>query len=110
MVLTGLDAEANSNVQYIGRHFSAGWLYDFEKLKHINAPQRLNTLQTMAIEVREGQAAAARQMAEGSAASSRITAVLCVCACVRAAANSRSNLETTSGEEIPCPHLSLRSG
>ena len=34
----------------------------------------------MAIEVREGQAAAARQMAQGVAASSRITAVLRVCA------------------------------
>ena len=36
---------------------------------HPNAPQRHNTLQTMAIEVREGQAAAARQMAQGAAAS-----------------------------------------
>ena len=59
----------------------------------------------MAIEVREGQAAAARQMAQGAAASSRITAALCVC--VRARANLRPNLETTSGEEIPCPDLSL---
>ena len=32
----------------------------------------------MAIEVREGQAAAARQLAQGAAASSRNTAVLCV--------------------------------
>ena len=30
---------------------------------HTNAPQRHNTLQTMAIEVREGQAAAALHMA-----------------------------------------------
>ena len=45
-----------------------------------NAPQRHNTLQTMAIEVREGQAAAARQMTQGAAASSRFTGVLCVCA------------------------------
>ena len=37
-------------------------------------------LQTMAIEVREGQAAAAPQMARGAAAPSRFTAVLCVCA------------------------------
>ena len=47
---------------------------------HANAPQRHNTLQTMAIEVREDQAAAAWQMTQGAAASSRITAVLCVCA------------------------------
>ena len=47
---------------------------------HTNAPQRHNTLQTMAIEVREGEAAAARQMAQEAAASSRNTAVLCACA------------------------------
>ena len=45
-----------------------------------NAPQRHNTLHTMAIEMREGQAAAARQMAQGAVAFSRITAVLCACA------------------------------
>ena len=53
----------------------------FRKLEtHANAPQRHNTQQTMAIEVRDGQAAAARQIAQGAAASSRISAVLCVCA------------------------------
>ena len=46
---------------------------------YTNAPQRHNTLQTMAIEVREGQAAAARQMAQGAAATSRITSVVCTC-------------------------------
>ena len=46
---------------------------------HTNEQQRQSTLQTMSIEVREGQAAAARQMAQGAAASSPITAVLCVC-------------------------------
>ena len=34
----------------------------------------------MAIEVHEGQAAVARQMAQAAALSSRITAVMCVCA------------------------------
>ena len=83
MVKTSLDAEANSNVQHVRWHFSEGWLHDFKKPKHTthtNAPQRHNTLQTMAIEVCEGQAAAAPQMAQGAAASSRIAAVLCVCA------------------------------
>ena len=47
---------------------------------HTNAPQRHNTLQTMAIELRESQAAAAGQMAQGAAVSSRVIAVLCVCA------------------------------
>ena len=36
--------------------------------------------------------------------------LLLFCACVRAGANLRPNHETTSGEEIPCPDLSLRSG
>ena len=45
---------------------------------HTNAPHRHNTPQTTAIEVHEGQAAAARLMAVGVAASSRITAILCV--------------------------------
>ena len=36
--------------------------------------------------------------------------LLLFCACVRAGANLRPNLETTSEEEIPCPCLSLRSG
>ena len=108
---TSLDAGANSNVQYIRWHFSEGWLYDFEKPKHTNAPQRHNMLQIMAIEVREGQAAAAWRMAQGAAASSRVTAVQCVCARGgKLAAYPLPTLETTSGEEIPCLDLSLRSG
>ena len=60
---SSLDAEANSNDQYIRWHSSERWLFDFEIPKHTTAPQRQNTLQTVAIEVRECQAAAARQMA-----------------------------------------------
>ena len=45
-----------------------------------NAPQHHNTLHTMAIDVRVGQAAAARHMAQVAAASSRLTAVLFLCA------------------------------
>ena len=44
------------------------------------APRRRNTLETMAIEVREGQAATTRQMAQGAAASLGTAAVLCVSA------------------------------
>ena len=47
--------------------------------KRAEAPQY--AIQTIAIEVREGEAAAARQMACRAAVSSRITAVLYVCAC-----------------------------
>ena len=80
--MTSLDAEANSNVQYTRWHFSEGWLYEVEKPKHTQTPRSATTrhVQTMTIEVREGQAAAARQMSQGAAISSQITAVLCVCA------------------------------
>ena len=65
MVKTSLDAEPN-NVQYICWHFLEGWfkvVVRFRKPEtHTNAQHRHNTLQTMAIEVREGQAAAALQM------------------------------------------------
>ena len=80
-----------------------GVVVRFRKLgTQTNAPQRRNTLQTVAIEVREGQAAAAWRIAQGAAASSRIIAVM---ARVRAEANLRSNLETTFREEIPCLDL-----
>ena len=72
--------------------------------KRAAAPQQYATDHIIAIEVREGRAAAARQMAQGAAAFSRI---FC---CVRAGANLPPNLETTSGEEISRPDLSLRSG
>ena len=57
----------------------------------------------MALEVRKGQAAAARQMAHGAAASLRITVL-----CVRAVEKMRANRETTSRKEIPRPDLRLR--
>ena len=40
----------------------------------------------------------------------RLRELLLFCACVRAGANLRPNLETASGEEIPRPDLSLGSG
>ena len=50
--------------------FFRGVVVLFRKVEiHTNAQQRHNTLQTMAVEVRGGQAAAARQMAQGAAAS-----------------------------------------
>ena len=83
LVKTSLDAEAinNGNVQIYSWAFFREVVVRFRKDEtHTNTPQRHKTLQTMAIEVREGQAAAAQQMARGAAASWRITAVLCVCA------------------------------
>ena len=83
------------NIPRIQRHYIGGWLYDFENPKHPQTRRSATTqLQTTAIEVCKGQAAAARQMAQGAAASLRITAVLCVCA----RAKLRPNLETISGE------------
>ena len=91
---------------FIRWHFSEGLIVRFRKAEtHTNAPQRHNTLQTMAIEVREGQVAAAPQIAQVAAASSRN-----YCCSMRVSArgaNLRPNLETTSGEEIPCPDLRL---
>ena len=103
-----IDAEAHSNVLYSLAFFGAVVVRFRKAETHTNAPQRHKTLQTMAIEVREDQAAPARQMAQGAAASSRITAVLCVCA--PGGGFWRPNLGTTSGEEIPCPDLRLGSG
>ena len=80
MVKTSLDAEANSMSNTSVRFFRGVVIQFRNSETHTNAPQRHNTLQTMAIEVRESQAAAARQMAQGTAASSRNTALLSVCA------------------------------
>ena len=83
--------------------FFRGVVVRFRKAEtHTNALQRQNTLQTMAIEVRKGQAAAARQMGQGLP---HLRAFLMFCACVRAGANLPPTLETTSGEETPCPDL-----
>ena len=82
-----------------------------------NASQRHKTLQIMAIELREGQAAAARQMIQEAAASSPMTAVPCVCAGAKSRLTSGQHLESNSrltslkiSYKIPCPDLSLRSG
>ena len=74
---------------------------------HTNAPQRHNTLQTMAIEVREVKRQLLGKLPRGLP---HLRELLLFCACVRAAANLQPNLETTCGEEIPCPDLRLRSG
>ena len=64
---------------FIRRPSLGGWLYDVET-RNTHALQRRNTLQTMVIAAREGQAAAARHMGQEAAPSLRITAALCVCA------------------------------
>ena len=47
MVKTSLDAEANSNVQYVRWHLlSEGWLYDFEKPKRTQARRSATTRHT----------------------------------------------------------------
>ena len=49
-------------------------------------------------------------LANGPGGCPHLRELLLFCACVRVGANLRPNLETISGEEIPCPDLSLRSG
>ena len=103
MVITSLDAEANSNVQYI--RCLEGWLCYFEKPKHTqtcrSATTRYRLRRSMCARVR-------RQLCPRGLPYLR--ELLLLCACVRAGATLRPNLETTPEEEIPCPDLSLRSG
>ena len=109
MVKTSLDAEANGNAQYIRRHCSEGWLYDFEKPKHT---QTRSSATTRYRSWRSRCARVKRQLLGKMAHRGlpHLRELLLFCACVRAGANLRPNLETTSEEEIPCPYLSLRSG
>ena len=96
MVKTNIDAEANNVVQDIQRQYLGRVVVRFRKAPtHTNAPQRRNTLQTMAIEAREVQAAAAWEIAQEAAVSLRITDVVCM----RAGAKLRPSLQTTTGEE-----------
>ena len=108
MVKTSLDAEANSNVQYIRRHFSERWLYDFEKPKHTQMRRSATT------SYRPWRLRCARVKRQLLGTWPRelphLRELLLFCACVRAGANLRPNLETAFGEERPCPDLSLRSG
>ena len=104
---TNLDAEANSNVRYIRWHFLAWWLYGFEKPKHTqkrrSAPQHATDHGDR--DARGLKAAAARQCPRGLP---HLRELLLLCACMPAGENLRPDLETTSGEEIPCPDLSRR--
>ena len=107
MVKTGLDAEANSNVQYISWHFSEVVVRFRKAEAHTNAPQRHNTLQTHGDRGARGSNGSCSAKGPGDC---RIFANYCCSVRVRAGANLRPSLETTSGEEIPCLDLSLRSG
>ena len=101
------DAEDNSNIQYIRWHFSEGWLYDFEKPKHTRAAAPQHATDHGDRGARGSSGSYSANVPGGC----RIFANCCysVRGCARGA-NLRPNLETTSGEEIPCPDLSLRSG
>ena len=108
MVKTSLDAEVNSNVQYIRWHFSEGWLYDFEKPKHT---QTRRSATTRYRPWRSRCARVKRQLRrKWPRGLPRLRELLLFCACVRAGKILRPNLETASGEEIPRPDLSLRLG
>ena len=87
--------------------FSEGWLYDFEKPKHTQTPR------SGATRYRPWRSRCARVkrqlLGKWPRGLPHLRELLLFCACVRAGANLRPSLETTSGEEIPCPDLSLRS-
>ena len=102
-----VDAGANSNVQYIRGHLSEGWLYDFEKPKRA---RRRRSVTTSYRPWRSRCERVKRQLFGKWPRGLPHLSELLFCACVRAGANLRPNLETTSGEQIPCPDLSLRSG
>ena len=109
MVKTSVDAEANSNVQYIRWHFSDVWLHDFEK------PKRTQTRRSATTCYRPWRSRCATGSsgscsANGPGGLPHLRELPLFCTCVRAGAKLRPNLETTSGEEIPCPDLRLRSG
>ena len=105
---TSLDVEANSNVQYIRWHFSEAWLYDFEKPKHTQTRRSA----TKPWRLWRSRCARVKRQLLGKWPRGRphLRGLLLLCACVHAGANLRPNLKTTSGEEISCPDLSLRSG
>ena len=80
MVENGLDAAANSNVKYIRWQFFKGWLYEFENPKHTQTRRGTTTSyrpRRSRFEAVKRQLVAG-QMAQGTAAAWRITAVLFV--------------------------------
>ena len=101
-------AEANSNVQYIPWHFSEGLFNDFEMPKHTQTRRSATTRHRP---WRSRCARVKRQLlGKWPRRLPLVRELLLFCASVRAGANLRPILETTSGEEIPCPDLSLRWG
>ena len=101
-------AEANSNVQYIPWHFSEGLFNDFEMPKHTQTRRSATTRHRP---WRSRCARVKRQLlGKWPRGLPHLRRLLLFCACVRAGANLRPNLETTSGEEIHCLNLRLRSG
>ena len=83
-------------------------MYDFEKPKHT---QTRRSATTRYRPWRSRCARVKRQLlGKWPKGLPHLRELLLFCACVRGGANLRPNPETTSGEEIPCPDLSLRSG
>ena len=83
-------------------------MHDFEKPKHT---QRRRSATTSCRPRRSRCPRVKRQLlGKWPRGLPHVRELLLIFACVRAGANLRPNLETTSGEEIPCPDLRLRSG
>ena len=84
---------------FVGIFWRGGCTISKPRNTHKGAAERHNTLQTMAIEGVKRQLL--YKWPRGLPHLREL--LLLFCACVHAGANSRPNLETTSGEEIPCP-------
>ena len=101
-VKTSLDAEVNSNVQYIRWHFQKGcWM--------ILKSRKSQTRRSATTSYRPWRSRCARVkrqlLGKWPRGPPHLRGLLLFCSCVRAGANLRPNLETTPGEEIPCPDL-----
>ena len=83
-------------------------MYDFEKPKHTqtrrSATTRYRPWRSKCATVKR------KLLGKWPRGLQHLRESLLYCACVRAGAKLQPNLETKSGEEIPCPEFSLRSG
>ena len=99
--------KANNNGQYSRCQFLGGWFYDFENPKHTQTCRGATT------QYRPWRSRCAsvkrRLLGKWPRELPHICELLLFCVCARGG-KLRPNLETTSGEEKPCPDLSLRSG
>ena len=96
-----------NNVQYIRCQLVWGWGYDVENLKHT---QTRRSATTHYRPWRPRWVVERQLLGKWPKGLPHLRELLLFFVCARAGAKLRPDLETTSGEEIPWPDLSLRSG